>query len=71
MCEHNRRRHSCAESNNCICDIEGCHLNGHRFAGVQVLLRHMRTFHSDNPTARTKGKEMELYQALQHQRRAV
>ena len=37
----------------------------HRFAGPRSLLRHMRRCHMDERTARTKVREMELYQALQ------
>ena len=38
---------------------------GHRFAGANSLLIHMRRAHSGDRKALTKGKELEVYQALQ------
>ncbi len=40
-------------------------MNGHRFAGDHSLIGHMRSAHSGDRKALTKGKELELYQALQ------
>ena len=40
-------------------------MNGHRFAGPDKLLSHMRSQHSGNRKAVTKAKELGVYQALQ------
>ena len=63
----NRKRDSekSNECNNCRCNVEGCSLFGHRFAGAPSLVMHMRSQHSGQPKALTKQKEMTLYQELQ------
>ena len=66
LCQHGKQKHSCAECNNFLCDISHCPCVGHRFAGVSALLKHMRAQHSDNSKARTKTKELTVYQALQN-----
>ena len=38
---------------------------GHRFSNAGALLNHMRSYHSGNPKALTKVKELTLYQELQ------
>ena len=65
MCEHGRFRFQCADCNNCLCEIQGCPMYGHRFAGAKRLLSHMRSKHSAECKAITKGKELEVHQALQ------
>jgi len=65
FCQHSKRRQVCEECNNCLCDIPDCPLSGHRFAGAQTLLVHMRRAHSDDRKAVTKTKELDVYQALQ------
>ena len=38
---------------------------GHRFAGARSLIRHMRSYHANEPKALAKQKELALYQELQ------
>ena len=64
ICEHGFQRHHCRDCNHFICDLEGCGMQGHRFAGAASLLGHMRSFHGDNPKALTKSKELEVHQLL-------
>ena len=64
FCSHGNRKPDCPQCNNCICDIEGCSMRGHRYAGPVNLLKHMRAFHGDNPKALTKSKELEVHQLL-------
>ena len=63
ICKHGKRRHNCCECNECICTVEGCELNGHRFCSPLRLLSHMRSFRSDNPQALTKRK-LEVHQLM-------
>jgi len=65
ICSHDKQKHMCRDCNNFVCEIDSCPLQGHRFAGVSGLLKHMRTRHSDNPKALTKSKELDLHQILQ------
>ena len=64
ICEHGRERAYCKECTNFVCDIEGCPLKGHKFAGSKGLMRHMRSHHTDHPKARTKTKELKVHDAL-------
>ena len=64
MCQHGTERRYCGECNEFICNIEGCSMRGHRFAGANSLLGHMRSAHGDNPKALTKHKELEVHQLL-------
>ena len=66
ICVHDKQKEFCNECNNFTCDMEPCSMQGHRFAGAYSLKHHMQTFHSDNPKALTKSKELELHQALQN-----
>ncbi|CAE7938901.1 unnamed protein product, partial [Symbiodinium sp. KB8] len=63
-CNHGNRKVDCPQCANCVCEIEGCHMRGHRYAGPNSLLKHMRAFHGDNPKALTKTKELEVHQLL-------
>jgi hypothetical protein len=64
ICEHGHRRYTCNQCLNLVCDQEGCHLQGHRFAGVACLMHHMRVYHTDNPKALTKSKELNVHMML-------
>ena len=64
LCHHNRSKQNCADCNEFVCNMEGCHLTGHRFAGATALRNHMRVFHGDNPKALTRRKELEVHQLL-------
>ena len=61
ICQHGRPKSQCAECNNFVCEF----CNGQNFGRAARLLKHMQSFPSDNPKARTKKKELEVYQALQ------
>jgi hypothetical protein len=49
---------------NTRCDIAGCNLFGHAFAGARSLMNHMRSAHGDAPKALTKRSELELHLIL-------
>jgi hypothetical protein len=53
------------DCNNFVCELDGCPLKEHKFAGAQSLRRHMRSQHADNPKALTKSKELDVHQTLQ------
>ena len=65
FCEHGKERYHCAECQNLPCTMEGCPQFGHRFSSASKLLKHMRAYHSGQPKALTKSKELSVYQALQ------
>jgi hypothetical protein len=49
-----------------VCALDSCAaINGYKFSSAQALQNHMRKFHSDNPRALTKRKELDLFQVLQ------
>jgi hypothetical protein len=62
FCEHGRLRRQCRECQNFVCDLGEC--NGKRFSSAAALAKHMASFHSDNPKALTKRKELAVHQAL-------
>ena len=65
LCKHDRKPTFCAECQNLPCTMEGCPQFGHRFSSARKLLQHMRAFHSGQPRALTKSKELSVYRALQ------
>jgi hypothetical protein len=62
MCQHNRRRVECKDCNNFVCSLGQCQQV--RFCSAPVFQNHMRVFHSDDPKALTKRKELCVFQAL-------
>ena len=65
FCNHSQQTHLCAECNNFVCTLDGCGMVGNKFAGVVSLQCHMRNFHSNNPKALTKQKELVVHTAYQ------
>eukprot|EP00969_Alexandrium_andersonii_P056911 2509865-Alexandrium_andersonii.AAC.1 len=64
ICAHGRQKGKCADCNDFTCDFPECLLAGHRFAGAQELLRHMRRAHAEHPKALTKQKEFAVHTLL-------
>ena len=64
ICEHLKQRDHCGICSQTRCEIEGCALQGHFFAGAQSLRRHMQARHGDNPKGLTKRKELDVHQCL-------
>ena len=60
---HNKFKHNCPDCQNFVCDLGECARQ--RFCNAANLNDHMRAFHSDNPKALTKRKELEVYAFLQ------
>ena len=62
ICEHGRQRNHCKDCNNFVCNLGDCqHV---RFSGAAKLQAHMQSFHSNDPKALTKRKELCVFQAL-------
>ena len=62
ICEHNKQKYACAECQNFVCELGTC--TGQRFSTAFNLKNHMRAFHSDDPKALTKHKELTVHQFL-------
>ena len=59
FCEHNRQKSHCPLCQDFVCEFEGCPKQGQRFGAAYLLRQHMQKWHSDNPRAVTKSKELE------------
>jgi hypothetical protein len=60
FCAHGKRKTNCAECNNFSCSF----CDGAKFSSATTMLGHMRSFHGDEPRARTKQRELAVHTAL-------
>jgi len=59
-CAHGRAKYQCADCLNYVC--RAC--DGRRFSSAESLRTHMARFHSDDPRALTKRRELYVHRAL-------
>ena len=67
LCKHLRQYHKCAECNDFVCTVEGCHMEGHYFASKQRLQTHVESYHSERGRQRKKRKEEAVHRYLESQ----
>ncbi len=64
VCSHGRWRWACGECRAVVCDVPGCSLGGHSFAGQASLKRHVASAHGGRPECRRRERERSVFAAL-------